>query len=279
MKIRNIIMKSKQSKNNRITQRSIKELLLPLVRLFFRPGVPMIFLAFLAISCSNSKQDSGSFTVLGKFANCTGEKIRIEEMGINAIIPLDSANIDQAGEIRLSCKADQAGFYLLRFPDKKKIILLLDKGENLEISGDCQNLSANLVMKGSPGSMLLADFFRETNRNRKTIDSLKMLLKGHEGSPDFLKISGDADAGFQKITEDQRKLELEFIHKNPNSLACLIVLNFSFGPQPILDIDHDFDVYQRVDSALQRICPQNKHLVYHHKRVEEKKRQESVKKL
>ena len=105
------------------------------------------------------------------------------------------------------------------------------------------------------------------------------MLHEHEGSPDFLKVSSDADAGFQRISENQRKLELEFLHNNPNSLACLIVLNYSFGPQPILDIDHDFACYQRVDSSLQLICPQNKHLIYHHKRVEEKKRQESVKNL
>ncbi len=248
-------------------------------RFFVISGIALIFFALLTFSCSNFNKNSDSFTIHGQFSNCTGEKILLEEMDINAIIPLDSANIDHEGNIRFTHKTNQAGFYLLRFPDRKKILLLLDKNENLEIAGDCQKPAEDLILKGSQETLLLTNFFKTTNRKRKTVDSLKAVIHAHEDNPDFLKISADADAGFQRISENQRKLELEFIINNPNSLACLIVLNFSFGPRPILDIDHDFFYYQKVDSCLQIIYPNNKHVIYHHQRVMERKRQESVKRL
>ena len=248
-------------------------------RFFYHPSIALIFFALLTFSCSNFKKDSDSFTIHGQFSNCTGEKILLEEMDINAIIPLDSTDIDHEGNIRFTRKTSQAGFYFLKFPDRKKIILLLDKNENLEITGDCRKPLEDILLKGSPGTLLLTDFFKTTNSVRKTIDSLKALIHEHEDSPDFLKISADADAEFQKISENQRKQELEFLSKNPNSLACLIVLNFSFGPSPILDIDNDFVYYQKADSCLQLIYPTNKHAMYHHQRVMERKRQEIVKGL
>ena len=250
-----------------------------MIRSFFSPTGILAFLTLFTVSCTNSQKGSESFTINGKFAGCNGGNLLLEEMDINAIVPLDSSAIDPSGNVLFTRNASQAGFYFLKFPDKKKIILLLDKGENLEISGDCRNLSTNLVIKGSTGSLLLADFFRTTNMNRRSVDSLKALIHEHEGDADFLQVSMNADAAFRQIAEIQRKEELTFLKKNPNSLACLIVLNYSFGPRPILDIDHDFNVYKAVDSCLQRVYPQNKHVIYHHKRVMEKERQETVRNL
>jgi hypothetical protein len=242
-------------------------------------GIPFVLFTLFLLSCSSSKKESDSFTIHGHFSNCTGEKILLEEMDINSVIPLDSTTVDPSGNIQFSHKTDQAGFYLIKLPGNKRIILLLDKSETLEIIGDCQKPVNDLVLKGSPGTMILSDFYKATNRNNKIVDSLKTVLQAQEGSPDFLKISNDADQLFRQIAENQRNLELGFLSRYPNSLACLIILNFTFGPRPILDIDHDFTYYQKADSILSHIYPANKHVLYHHQRIMEKKREEIVKRL
>jgi hypothetical protein len=242
-------------------------------------GIPFVFFTLLLLSCSNSNKGSDSFTIHGHFSNCTGEKILLEEMDINSVIPLDSTTVDPSGNIQFSRKTDQAGFYLIKFSENKKIILLLDKSETLEIVGDCQKSVSDFVVKGSPGTMILADFYKATSRNKNKVDSLKKVLQINEGGPDFMKISNDADRLFQQIAENQRRLELDFLARYPNSLACLIVLNFTFGPRPILDIDHDFNYYEKADSIFSHIYPANKHVLYHHQRVLEKKREEIVKRL
>lgn len=212
------------------------------------------------------------------FTNCVNGQFRLDEMDVNAIHPMDSVTVDPGGNILFKFKPTQAGFYILRFPDKKKIILLLDTNETLEIKGDCDKPAEDLLLQGSPGTLLLADFFRETSSNRKAVDSLKLLIHEHEGRPDFLTINTEADDRFRKIISNQRAIELRFLQKNPNSLACLIVLNYTFDRrQPILDIDQDLRLYQQVDSSLTIHYPNNKHLKYHHQRILEQQRQQSAK--
>jgi hypothetical protein len=235
--------------------------------------------ALFLVSCQESVSHGNSFTIQGKFSGCTSEKIFLREMDINAVIPLDSAIADISGGVRFTRVTDQPGFYILEFPGKKKILLLTGKNETLDIKGDCRDRPEDFIIGGSPGTLLLAGFFRNTVKNKRMIDSVKTHLSTYEGSPDFLSRAGEADAAFRQIAEDQRKLELEFLQRNPNSLACLIVLNYSFGPKPILDIDRDFQVYKYVDSCLRRVYPDNKHVIYHHKRIAELSRQESVRKL
>jgi hypothetical protein len=240
----------------------------------------MLLFVILLNSCRNETDGKQqSITIHGQITNCAGQKVLLEEMDINAVHPLDSANLNASGSFGFTVKTDQTGFYLLRIPGKKRILLLLNPNEKLEIKGDCNQATEEITFQGSPGTIQLAEFLRETKSNSRKIDSIKAILHGKEGTPEFMKLSMDADEQFRQITDTQRRTELDFLKKYPNSLACLIVLNYSFGPQPILDIDHDFAFYAAVDSNLQLCFPGNKHLVYHHQRILEKRRQESLKEL
>jgi hypothetical protein len=239
--------------------------------------IGLLFLTMLLVSCMTRNEKSDTFSIEGSFSNCAGEKALLNEMDIRTLVPLDSTIIDASGHVNFKERIGQPGFFLLKLGDKKKIILLLDKNEKLEIAGDCQNPIETFVFKGSPGSALLSEFFKISFRNQKSVDSLKTLLHDQEGTPDFMNLSIEADNAFRRIADNQRRTELEFLATNSTSLACLIVLNYSFGPKPILDIDRDFFVYSRVDSNLQRVYPGNKHVIYHHQRIRERIRQETVK--
>jgi hypothetical protein len=232
---------------------------------------------FAFYSCKNSNS-SDSFTVRTHFSNCAGVKIQLSEMDIHAIIPLDSAQVDQSGEVVFTHKTSQPGFYILKIADRKRIILVTDKGETIDISGGCELRPEEFTIQGSPGSMLLSDFLKTANRNRRSVDSIKNMLHQHEGSPDFMQVTNDADAAFRKIRDEQRQYDLRFLSEHPNSLVCLIVLNYSFGQEPVLDIDNDFIYYQRTDSCLMKAYPDNKHVLFHHQRVTERMRRELMKK-
>jgi hypothetical protein len=243
-------------------------------------GWVIISLSIFAIATACKSIGGGdSFTINGHFTNCGESRIVLSEMEINSVVPLDSARVGPDGSFRITRKIGEPGFYILRFPDRKKFFLLLDRGETLDITGDCNIPSWEFSLKGSPGSVLLADFFRTSNKNRLSVDSVKNILRSKEGTPDFMKGSSDADAFFQDIGMKQRKTELDFLAANPNSLACLLVLNFTFGPVPILDIDNDYAYYQKVDSCLQKAYPNNKHVIYHHKRIMERNHRENVKSM
>ena len=239
----------------------------------------LILAGFFTFSCTSPGDNQASFTIKGTLSNCAGEKILLQEMDINKIIPLDSAIVDPSGKFEFRRDIDQDGFYFLRFPNSKKILLQLGKNENLVLHGNCQGNVSDFEIDGSPGSMLLTTFFKATNLNKRKIDSLQILVKENENSPDMPAFMNEIDVQFQQIADDQKSLELEFLKKNPASLANLIILNYSFGGRPILEIEQDFPVYQWVDSCLHVSNPGNKHAAYHRKRVAEFKRQQSLLKI
>ena len=96
-------------------------------------------------------------------------------------------------------------------------------------------------------------------------------------SPDFYQISLRFDTLFQSLIEDQKKIEITFIKKNPVSLASLIVLNYKFGMVPVLNMDADLHIYKKLDSTLSLKYPSNKLVLFHHSRVTEYQRQEREK--
>jgi len=223
------------------------------------------FIILLGYSCIR-EQKADRFTIKGQFSNSSGEKVVLCEMDVKEVIALDSANIGKDGKIDFSHQLDQAGFYLLMFPDGRRVILVMKRGENLLIKGDLRDPAGAFRLSGSEDSQLLESFFHATLKNKVRIDSLKRVLHNHEGSGDFLRFSMTADSMFFRISEDQKKSEKEFIDRNPQSLASLIILNYSFGPKPVLTMEEDLPYYQKLTS-LYRSYPKNKHVLFHLARV------------
>jgi hypothetical protein len=222
-------------------------------------------LILIGISCHRGKRND-TFSIHGKFVYSKGEKVLFCEMDVNEVVVLDSSSINREGIVNFSHPADQPGFYLLIFPDGRRITLLMKAGEDVILREDLEDGPENLTVTGSEGSLLLEDFFRSTHKNKERIDSVKRNLLRDEGSEDFLRTGMRADSIFCRINDDQRKLEKDFIETNKFSLASLIVLNYSFGPRPVLTLESDLDDYLKL-TGLCRFYPKNKHVLYHMKRV------------
>jgi len=223
------------------------------------------FLVYAGFACTRVPKEN-TFTIHGQFSNSKGEKIVLCEMDVKQAIALDSAVISKDGNVVFTHAVDQPGFYLLVFPDGKRITLVIQKGEDLVIKGDLKDPEGKMTITGSEDSELLENFFRSTLKNKAGIDSVKNILRAHEGSDDFLKVSMTADSLFSGISVNQKKTEKEFIDSHTNSLASLIVLNYSFGPRPILSMEEDLPYYLKLTN-LCRLYPKNKHVLYHLTRV------------
>lgn len=187
-------------------------------------------------------------------------------MGVKNVTTLDSAVINKDGKIILSYAIDQPGFYILKFSTGGRQILVMNSGANIQIKGDLMMPTCDFIITGSNDSQLLQDFFKATSGNQQRIDSIKRVLSMHEGSDDFLRYSMTADSMFSSISANQKIIEKKFIDQNPNSLASLIVLNYAFGPKPVLTMEDDLPYYVKL-MKLFRTFPENKHVQFHIERV------------
>ena len=187
-------------------------------------------------------------------------------MGVKNVTDLDSAVINNDGKITLSHSIDQPGFYILKFSSGGRLILVMNSGANVQVKGDLMMPDYNFTITGSNDSQLLQQFFKVTSGNQQRIDSIKRMLSMHEGSDDFLRYSMIADTMFSSISANQKIIEKKFIDQNPNSLASLIVLNYAFGPKPVLTMEDDLQYYVKL-MKLFRTFPENKHVLFHTERV------------
>jgi hypothetical protein len=199
-------------------------------------------------------------------------------MDTREIHVIDSVVLEQSGKFSFNPAIEEPGFWLLKAPSGKILVLLLDAGDSIELSGSARDFPDNVILKGPADAMLLNDFFSYTRHNESEVDSLEMLLIERQDSADYYPLTQKLDTLFRSIWERQRAFEIDFLTKHPESLASLIILNYAFGLSPVLSPEEDFHYYELLDSALIMRYPDNKHVKFHHQRVLEFRQKTQVRK-
>jgi peroxiredoxin len=227
-------------------------------------------LVFLEQACQSHDPRAGGreVTINVNLGNTLGLKwVYLKELDIKDVRIVDSVDVSQSGKISFHVKTAQAGFYLIETRPNAFITLQVEPGETIDIEADAQKLKNEYQIKGSPGSALVYDYLQHSRVNLMKIDSLKMIFEKARNSDDFPHIRIELDSAYQRIFRDQKDYLRLLIGRNPRSLASLFILNQHFGPNLVLTEKDDFDCFVKLDTALMRIYPTNKHAIDHHERV------------
>ena len=227
-------------------------------------------LLLLVASC-RPETEKRSF-INGSFSDGAGVKLLLQEMDIKEIRSMDSVTTGNDGKFGFTLNQTEPGFWLLKAPSGKILVLLLHPGDSIVLSGSFIDFPDNVILHGPGDARLLDEFFHYTRQHETIIDSLQMVLAERQDSADFYTITQKLDTSFRMIWDKQRMYEISFIDSHPGSLANLIVINYAFGLSSVLDPDEDLAYFSKVDSALMKTYPDNKHVRFHHQRVKEMKR-------
>jgi len=228
----------------------------------------LVFMLPLFLACQR-QPESGKASISAQFDAAWGEKILLEEMDPTGLRRIDSANFGADGRVSFTVSLKEPAFYLLSSGTKGVLVLLLQPGENTVITGRWPDFPKKMLIKGSPGSKTLLEFFNYSSCNKERLDSLGSILVEKQDDDDFYQVSRVLDPQFNAIYEDQRRYQKAFIDNHLQSLAALIALNYAFGLHPVLTLKDDPDYYRKVDSSLVKAYPGNKHVVFHHQRMVE----------
>jgi hypothetical protein len=236
----------------------------------------ILFLSIITLSCVESTKKEG-IVVNGQFRNASGVRLVFSEVGVDSIHNIDSITLDEIGLFRFRFNSSEAGIYILKSSTGDHILLPLEKDEEVNVSANLEKQPFNYKISGSPGALILKDFYDRSLVNQLKADSLRAVLMNNKESPDFYNLSLAFDTLFSELIEDQKNIAKTFIRKNPSSLTSLIVLNAKFGMKPLLNMEEDFQFFIELDSTLSKRYPANKHVLFHHQRVIEHQRQEREK--
>ncbi|OQX80806.1 MAG: hypothetical protein B6D61_01565 [Bacteroidetes bacterium 4484_249] len=228
----------------------------------------IFFLLGLIYSCSHEPEKSLA-TISGNIPGLSGKWIYLEELEVKNKKLLDSVRISEHGKFNFEVELQDAGFYILRTNEDNYLILLLEKNEYVEVKSSSDTLLMGSKIIGSEGSKLLLNFEVFMKMQKQRVDSLAEVFYASRGDADFLITKQRLDSVYNLIYNDQRNYVIDFVNKNPGSLATLIVINRKLGNNAVLDEEKDYKYFRETDSVLMNKYPENKHVADHHNRVTE----------
>lgn len=235
----------------------------------------LLIIVMAGAACSHDRH--GRTVINGLISGIPGSPVKFFELGPEHTVRLDSLSLDADGRFTIKLDSGETGLYLLRTTKPTPLVLELKPGESVWISGPGLNFPEDIIIKGSPGSIDLLDFFKASLANSKKFDSLEHLLVSHQDEPGFAELSRKLDESLKPLWEKQKDLEINYIRNHPGSLTSLLVLNHGLGVSPLLTYRDDSVYFLKLDSSLGQAFPGNKHVVFHHKRIIQAREIEAIK--
>jgi len=216
----------------------------------------LIILLLLALACAREP----GFKLQGTVEGAEGtEWIYLDEQGVTAIVPADSAEIKKDGSFKVSATTEYPRFYNLHLGDQVIIPLLMGPGEEAVISSNIRQFAKNYTIEGSEGSSQLKLLNDTLNKSVKKLDSIRSVISNNPGLSDeeLRELSNE----YVRIFEKQRRFSINFVLENPNSLASLYALYQKVDEETFVFYkNRDIQIMKITGQALDTTYPQSAHV-------------------
>ena len=134
-------------------------------------NITKIFLAiagiFLITSCQHPAGNTAQ--VKGSLTGASGLKLILQEMDTREIHAIDSVILDNSGQFEFRPAIHETGFWLLKAPSGKILVLMLNAGDQMDLTGSVVDFPDHVILKGPEGAMMLNDFYRHTRLKEKQV--------------------------------------------------------------------------------------------------------------
>ncbi|MGB1317586.1 MAG: DUF4369 domain-containing protein, partial [Flavobacteriales bacterium] len=180
--------------------------------------------------------------VSGTIENAAGETILLERLTSTSGTAVDSCEVSSSGDFELSAGEEiEDGFYRLSLDPKNFVILLLENGQQVSLTGNLVDFYNSCAVTGSEGTMSIRKLDRVLRRDFEKTDSLKKVFQAHQqvGHPRLDSIAQAIDASFQSMKINNRQFIVKLIDDNLNSLVSLSAVQ-SLNPET------DFEIFEKV---------------------------------
>ncbi|MEA3444419.1 MAG: TlpA disulfide reductase family protein [Bacteroidota bacterium] len=233
-------------------------------RLFILSIVSVLFVA--CGSPSTTKSDN-NFSIDGNFINAEGKTVYLEEVSMGKPQAIDSAVVAVDGAFVLGGKTETPNIFVIRIEKGAFNYLLIDKDEEIKLSGDGNTLGKKIDVAGSPGSEQLSDLNSRLSALQSKIDSLtevrNILLKDPSKKEELSGIATQANS----LVNAHKEYLFSFLKENSSSLACIAALYQQIGRQKLITFEGNKEYFKMVDSSMMANYPTSIHVKNFHSNV------------
>jgi len=199
-----------------------------------------------------------------------GEYIFLDELKSNELLSVDSVMISDDGGFEFKRKIKSPSFYLLKINQNNFLTMLLKPGEKIKMTSHSDSLNYPIVVSGSEGSELMAEYNKKL---RTTIAKLSGLSQVHErylGSPELPRIIDSLDNLADDYLNEINTYTKKYIDDNLSSLVSLVALYQQVAPSVyVLNPMKDISYFRKVDSSLFSQYPEYEPVISLHSQVQE----------
>ena len=227
------------------------------------------FICFTLLACNDHIRKNEIRITIELNSQKQAGYLYLKELNVRSIATIDSIKIDGKDRISFRVRTDSAGFYLVGDTPANYITILAEPGEDIQLSLTSKEFLSNYSVVGSPGSLILKEFYDHQAKGRKRVDSLGIAFDSAKRSGTLDRVKPQLDSIYKTIFHDQFGFTANLIGRSLPSLAAVFLLNQSFGPSLIFPERENIDFFRKVDSAVFLKYPKNKHALDHHNRVVE----------
>lgn len=213
----------------------------------------LLLIALMTLTaCKNN-----NIEINGKLTNSIkGEYIYLDELKSSDLVTVDSVAITDEGTFSIRTSVGSPAFYLLKTDDSNFLTMLLEPGQNIEITADFDSLNFPASLKGSKGTELMTAYNRKLRETVNKISGLREIYLESVGNPELPVVMERLDSTAGSYLNEINSYTKKYIDENLNSLVALTALYQQVAPgEYVLNPRKDLEYFLRVDSSLYRLYP------------------------
>lgn len=198
--------------------------------------------------------------ITGQFKNLIAGKVNLVYSGQDANSLCQSV-IANDGSFSLDCSIQQTDIYKIQFEQGMYITLILQPGDEINLSANVADLVNTLNITGSDQSANIYIIEKQLRQFKTKLDSVNNIysqrVKSNPADPELNVLISK----YHEMEQQQSSFLISFITQNNGSLACLFFIDK-------LPIEENFEVYKNLDENLYKKYPDNSFVQSFHTRVQ-----------
>jgi thiol-disulfide isomerase/thioredoxin len=229
-----------------------------LKHLLFINLIALLFLACGNESNNNATSADVSPTLTGKLTSLPfGTSIYLDYLTPTNLIPKDTATVDKDGNFAFTYPIKEMGYYRVRINNQNFVNLILKEGETPVLTADGSNLMGTYNIEGSEDSEKLRKFNLAYQINAQKQDSLGRLYQQNPSDQQqFIELQIASQNALAKMNNYFKSI----IDEDPGSLVSLAAVQ-------MMDAETNFELYKKVDDAIQAKLPNSIYTQEFHAKV------------
>lgn len=230
----------------------------------------LAFSAIALLACNNSnspKGEEGMVRITGTATDMT--KLNVEVLRPRVTEPVDSFVL-VGGKMDFSFPSTELTFYLLTFDNGMRLTLVTEPGEVVELNvSESEDGMPEYTVSGSPHSSILKEIVDMNKKYMRRTDTLNAELMSYQDSANFAEKREELIAVYLGMEQEYRKELVAYIEKNTATPAIIYALYQQMGGGPMLSVDGDFLLFEKVSLALTEKYPESEHVKFLQEQINE----------